>query len=254
MKLSKLKTILDALVPKSAGWDGATGERYSLQGDWPTDPEIESILYCVTPSEAIMQYAMARGYDAVISHHPYQIAGYIPQFIYHTALDCVPGGLNDWWADMFLQKELSVRTNFDGNLGRVIQLRDPTSIESIIRKTKSAAGIVGEIWSEDPDQEVSSICICTGLGGMVTKEAAESRADLYITGELCAPAEESGFKHVIETGHTISESRSGWEFFSRRLPITVGRAPEALDKFADEIFLLDPFGKSLTLDDYGDDF
>jgi putative NIF3 family GTP cyclohydrolase 1 type 2 len=81
-------------------------------------------------------------------------------------------------------------------------------------------------------EQISSVVICTGLGGMVIDQAAASKADCYITGELFSSSvKEYGFKAVIEVGHTLTEF-IGVDLFRSLLPaLQIDSAPLKIDYF-----------------------
>ena len=227
MKLDKIIEILTTAIPYSESW---VQENYGPQNIKSKKKEVKKILYCVTATQEVMRYFKSNNYDLLISHHPYVAYG-VPQLIFHTALDCCKGGLNDMWA-----KYLGVQnsTHFDKNLGDVGSI-DEISFEDLIKKIETFIGhkIIGLKYSNG--QPIKSVVICTGLGGMVISEAAATKADCYITGELYSTdVKEFNFKAVIEVGHTLSEFM-GVHLFRKLLPdLTIDSAPLEIDYFGVE--------------------
>jgi putative NIF3 family GTP cyclohydrolase 1 type 2 len=233
MKASDVIEMCLKRIPPTNTWSGTEGEPYGAF-HVPPQLEIKRVLYCVTPTPKVVKYFKDQGYDLLISHHPY-ITG-VPQLIFHTALDCVKGGLNDMWAD-----HLGLVTNkrFNDNLGPYGEI-EPISFEDLVYKIKDfAGGLKGHVYkSPSAPEVVSSIAICTGLGGMVTNLARSSKVDCYIIGENIASPEGSGFNFLIEIGHTLSE-RIGGKLFEEILNphgIQVDIAPLDIDVFGTEIF------------------
>lgn len=124
------------------------------------------------------------------------IAVYCP----HTAVDAVPGGLNDWLADM-LSVDLpgSKRTvaeptsspppaGFEGaGYGRVVEFSDAVSVIDLVRKAAKGLGGLEYVQVAAPKQadvrslKVNSVAVCAGSGYDVLKN---SGADMIVTGEM----------------------------------------------------------------------
>lgn len=221
-----IHTLTDA-IPKTAEW--ARGEPY---GPYNTDSvsSVRKILYCVTPTGEVVEFFKKNNYDVLISHHP-MIVG-VPQLIFHTALDCCDGGLNDQWRDAL---QLKNARHFDGTLGWFGSI-SPTHIEDLVAAAEKFMGqkVIGQIYAKH--LLIKSVVICTGLGGMVTDLARKTGADCYLLGEACEPAAEMGFNAVIETGHTRSE-QIGINLIKQHLPgIQVDLAPTPEDHFGRECY------------------
>ena len=85
--------------------------------------------------------------------------------------------------------------------------------------------MIGDLYSTQ--SEINSVVICTGLGGMVNDLALKSNADCYILGQGVRPARFTGFRNVIEMGHTLSE-RIGYECIKgliKDLPVQIDIIP-----------------------------
>ena len=194
--------------------------------------EVNSVLYCVTPTTEVLELFKNENYDLLISHHP--MITDVPQLIFHTALDCCEGGLNDMFADHLGIKN---RKHFDKTLGWYGEI-EPITVDELGKKViELTRGFVGEAYAKNGyDQIVKSVVICTGLGGIVAGEALRSGADCYITGEMMCSGEESGFDAVLETGHTRSEW-IGVNLFKKLLEsegVEVDGAPVGLDYYGHE--------------------
>jgi putative NIF3 family GTP cyclohydrolase 1 type 2 len=94
--------------------------------------------------------------------------------------------------------------------------------------------VIGQTYSEI--EQIESVVICSGLGGLVTDLARKTKADCYILGEATQSAESMGFKAVIEIGHTLSE-QMGINVIKAALPeLQVDCAPTPADRFGREVF------------------
>lgn len=227
MKAHEVIQILTAAIPQEDTW--GSKEAY---GPYNVDPSsgVRKILYCVTPTPEVVSYFKKNKYDLLISHHPFPTN--VPQLIFHTALDCCKGGLNDQWATALGIKNPE---HFDRNLGWAGQI-EPISFQNLCKKIESFTErkILGQAVSKK--SMIESVVVCSGLGGLVLDTALKTKADCYILGEALWDAKKSGFNAVIETGHTNSEW-IGIHLFRKLLPqVTIDLAPETIDYFGDETY------------------
>jgi putative NIF3 family GTP cyclohydrolase 1 type 2 len=218
---------LTRAIPKSAEW--SHGEPY---GGYNIDSksDIQKILYSVTPTNEVIEYFEEHEYDLLVSHHPFMTD--VPQAIFHTALDCCEGGLNDQWRDALGVLDAK---HFDGTLGWYGRI-EPCSFKSLVKRCEAFIGhkVIGQTYSEI--EQIESVVICSGLGGLVTDLARKTKADCYILGEATQSAESMGFKAVIEIGHTLSE-QMGINVIKAALPeLQVDCAPTPADRFGREVF------------------
>jgi len=241
MKAIELIKICTAAIPQEVEW--SKGELYGPYDVNPTS-DIRKVLYCVTPTKQVVDYFQEGGYDILISHHPYKANRFhsgkyenVPQLIFHTALDCCEGGLNDMWKDFLGVKDAQ---HFDGTLGWYGKI-DPLPFDQLVEKVRGfSGGVDGLVISEK--KIIESVVICTGLGGMVFDIARNTGADCYITGQLTHTTK--GIPAIIETGHTHSEA-IGVLLFKRLLEpmgVIVEGAPKSIDIFGDE-FMGNPNGE-----------
>lgn len=228
MKAKDLKELLYKAIPDSESW--SSGESYGAY-NVDDDLEVNNVLYCVTATTEVQEYFRKGNFDLLISHHPCHADDDIPHMIFHTALDCCEGGLNDMWRDALGVKNAK---HFDENLGWSGDI-DPIPFNELVDKVKAFAGdVIGQTYTTK--EVISSVVICSGLGGLVVDQASKSGADCYITGEMTRSADKSGLPAVIETGHTLSEW-IGIYFFEKLLTplgIKVSGAPMDIDYFGGE--------------------
>jgi len=238
MQLGKLVEVCHAGIPQSSTWRGTAGEQYGGPfGVSDMDKDIRRVLYSVTHSVGVEHYAMLNAYDLTISHHP-ATSWRLPHLVYHTALDCCEGGLNDMWAAAI---GMTTHNHFDENLGAVGRIA-PTSILNLVESCRKFSGdIIGALKSDG--QPIQSVVICTGLGGMVLDTVESWGPDCYITGQLIHDPRHSSIPNVIEIGHTLSE-RCGITMFEKLLRphgVTVDSVPLSMDVFGGETY----FGNSV---------
>lgn len=210
MKASEVVDRLITRAPQSDSWIVEPYGAYLVDGN----AEVSKVLYCVTPTKAVVDHFLENKYDLLVSHHPFVIG--VPQVILHTALDCCPGGMNDQWRDAMGIKDAK---HFDKNLGWYGDI-DPTTFNDLVTKVEAFVGFpLG--WRHcdfGEDNFVKSVVICSGLGGLVENQAHATGAECYITGQLTHDPAYSHFSAIIEVGHTISESKPGYNLIKSTLP------------------------------------
>jgi len=199
MRMIDAVNALVARVPWSDTW--AYSEPYGPYNvKWAE--EVKRALYCVTPTNAVVAQFKAEGYDLLVSHHPYVVG--VPQVVLHTALDCCRGGMNDQWRDALGIKDAK---HFDENLGWYGEIEPATLEELVAKATAFTDKPIGYVYSDV--EKISSVVVCSGLGGMVEREARRTGADCYVLGEVSSEPCYSTFQAMIEMGHTISEYKPG---------------------------------------------
>lgn len=229
MKAANVVNALCARIPFNQSWCREAWGPYNV------DPEatVERVLFCVTPTLEVKDHFHKEGYDLLVSHHPFQCG--VPQVILHTAMDCCPGGLNDQWRDALGVKNAR---HFDRNLGWYGQI-EPKSVEELSAQCSKFMGgdPIGVIYTEV--EQINSVVICSGLGGMVHNKAYNNtHADCYIVGEMTTDPLASRFPAMIETGHTLSEYAPGLKLIRSILEphVPVDGAGFEIDRFADEVY------------------
>lgn len=228
MNQAQVADILKKRVPYRDSWvEEPHGEFFIKSHD-----EVTKVLYCVTPTDKVVQQFKDEKYDMLVSHHPYIVK--VPQVILHTAMDCCQGGLNDQWRDAVGIKEAK---HFDRNLGWYGKI-DPINPDDFYMKVRDFIGAapIGAVYCDK--EHIESVVVCSGLGGMVHREALASGADCYILGQATSNPMDSDFPAMIEVGHTLSEYSTGLKIVKNTLEphgIIVHGADLKYDKFGSEI-------------------
>lgn len=147
-----------------------------------------------------------KGLKSVNIHDPQQrillqlaqknIAVYCP----HTAVDAIPGGLNDWLADMLCLPEGDIAravaqptsapppSGFEGSgYGRTIEFAQPVLVTELVRRLAQGLGGLKYVMVAAPQQpapstrRVRSAAVCAGSGWDVLKDC---QVDVLVTGEM----------------------------------------------------------------------
>lgn len=203
----------------------------ALSADWDNDGimccadldrEVRRALFVLDINRQALEYAVAGGFDAILSHHPLifrplkaVLPGIIPALLangisamsYHTRLDAAPGGVNDALAEMLGLEDCAV---FAEGCGRIGTLRDACAQAEFAallrRKTGCAALKLGS-----GGREVHRVAVVSGSGGDYIGEAAALGADTFCSGEIgyhrMADAADAGM-NAFEIGHDASENHA----------------------------------------------
>jgi putative NIF3 family GTP cyclohydrolase 1 type 2 len=236
MKMSDLIRVAKSACPEDVAW--TRREPYGEHNIFDYNQTVKKVLYCVTPTPHVIDFFETYQYDLLISHHPFPSG--VPQLIFHTALDCCEGGLNDQWRDHLELK--APYKHFDGTLGWYGEIA-PLPFQELVKKVAQFSGsktIDGEIYCDQPDRIIKSVVICSGLGGMVNELALATGADCYVIGEKVQSGRSSGFKALIETGHTNSEWMGVLLFQKILRGVQVDLVPQEFDYFGRETIAKKP--------------
>ncbi len=115
-------------------------------------------------------------------------------------------------------------------LGRVGAWPDPRPFSQVIAEIKEIFGVeTVQVWG-DPPRQVQRLALCSGSGGDLLAAAAESGAQVYLTGEIRHHQAIPAYKGlaVAAVGHYISEAIF-MEPWSRQLANLFAEAGLALD-------------------------
>lgn len=230
--LGRVCEILQSLAPASLAeeWDNVG----LLLEPFRPHP-VRNLLLTIDFSEPVCEEAIRRDCQLVISYHPPVFGGLLrltqeverqrivlrsvqaglAVYSPHTALDSAEGGVNDWLCQAFGPAETEPVRDLPGHegrrevgLGRLLQLRRPVLLRSLLPRIKKHLGITGLQVAAAPRhrrEPIATVALCAGAGGSVL---AGARADLLFTGEMrhhdVLAAVRDG-RSVILGGHTHTE-------------------------------------------------
>jgi len=205
-------------------------EEYDNAGFQAGNPqtEVSGVLVSLDITEAVIDEAIAKGCNLVISHHPLifrplrQVCGLSWQqrcvekalkagiclYSAHTNLDNAPQGVNRRIAQCIgLQglKPLVENANgsWSGIIGSLPRSEARTTFLQRLQKTFEAKGL--QFCGED-GPEILTVALCGGAGNFLLDEAKENGADCFITGELrYHDWFEAGNMLLVQLGHYESE-------------------------------------------------
>ena len=204
----KIKQVLSALeqfapLPLQESWDNA-GLQIGL-----TEAEVSGALLCLDVNEQILDEAIRKGCNLVVSHHPLLFRGlkqvgdanYVQRCVVkaikhdiavvsmHTNMDNAPGGVNWKIAErlgltncrFFAQKQVGDIEAGSGVLG---ELENPMEARAFIQLVKERFGVACAQCNELLQHPVGRVAICGGAGDFLLDEAIAQGADAFITGEM----------------------------------------------------------------------
>ena len=204
----KIKEVLSALerfapLPLQESWDNA-GLQVGL-----TETEVSGALLCLEVNERIVDEAIRKGCNLIVSHHPLLFRGlktisdltdvqrtvmkvienHLCVVSMHTNMDNAKGGVNYRIAEklglsdvrFFAPKQVD---GIEAGSGVTGLLPDPMAADDFVLAVKKAFGVECAMCNELLRRPVHRVAICGGAGDFLLDEALKTGADAFITGEM----------------------------------------------------------------------
>ena len=205
--------------------------------------EVNKILFCLDVTEKVVQKAIDKNIDLIISHHPVIFSGLkritnetlhgrkllklmenkIAVYSIHTNADFAINGLNDFIMDKLNlngEKIIYNEQKFDdynpikrkmehvhGGLARIKVLNKEMKLGDLLERIKDSLGISYVRYVGDKNAYVHKIGLVTGGGSSFLHDVAD-KIDVFLTGDLryheALDALEDG-KILVDVGHFESE-------------------------------------------------
>lgn len=167
---------------------------------------IKGIVLCLDVTEEAIDFAIQKGANLIIAHHPLIFFGLkkisyddyftgkiakaikneITIYAAHTNIDALEGGLNQYVFRKLgfeSQKKLEYLPDGRSGFGDIVQIA-PIRIKDIINVIKKNLDLNHVIFYGDQEKEVKKICLLTGSGAEFIKDCIKEGVDLYITGDI----------------------------------------------------------------------
>lgn len=177
-----------------------------LQAGLPS-MEVGRVLVCLDVTEEIVDEAIERGCNMILSHHPLifkplkQISGLSYQqrccikaikndiaiYSAHTSLDNAPGGVNYKIASIIGLDNLSFLSPLEGREGGsgvIGSLPEPMNDGDFVRMLAERFGVKCVRHSRLVGKTVSKVAICGGAGAFLAADARNAGADCFVSGEF----------------------------------------------------------------------
>ena len=192
-----------APLPLQKSWDNA-GLQVGL-----TETEVSGALLCLDVNERIVDEAVRKGCNLIVSHHPLLFRGlktisdltdvqrtvmkvienHLCVVSMHTNMDNAKGGVNFRIAEklglsdieFFASKQVD---GIEAGSGVTGLLTDPMAADDFVLAVKKAFGVECAMCNELLRRPVRKVAICGGAGDFLLDEALKAGADAFITGEM----------------------------------------------------------------------
>jgi dinuclear metal center YbgI/SA1388 family protein len=196
--------------------------------------ETRSLLLGLDPSMALLEEAISRGADTLITHHPCifrplpavnvttpggaflerALARKINVIACHTNFDSAASGVSDALAarlnltTLHPLRPVELSGNDNTGLGRIGNYPTPLSFSAFMACLYDALAIETVQIAGTPPQQIKTVALCGGSGSDLAEEALRQGADIYLSAEIkhstARWAEESGLC-VIDGTHYATE-------------------------------------------------
>jgi len=204
----KIKEVLSALerfapLPLQESWDNA-GLQVGL-----TETEVSGALLCLDVNESIIDEAIRKGCNLIVSHHPLlfrglkQISGndYVQRCVVkaikndicvismHTNMDNALGGVNFKMAEKMgatvRGERGEERETKDEKISMVVaELPEPMAAADFVQLLKQTFGVACCMCNELLQRPIKTVAICGGAGDFMLPDAVAAGADAFVTGEM----------------------------------------------------------------------
>ena len=205
-----------------------------LREEWDNDgimcatdltSEVNSVLVTLDVTEEVVDYAISRNFDLIVSHHPLifkpvssiteenhvtrklikLITNNVTVFSFHTRADKVSGGVNDLLANAL--GLCDVKPFGSDMLGRIGTLTEERGLEEFADDVKIQLG-ADTVRYSDAYNSVKRVAVVGGDGKDYVKAAIEAGADTYLSGRIgynvMEEASDMGI-NLVEAGHYFTE-------------------------------------------------
>ena len=204
----KIKDVLSALerfapLPLQEDFDNA-GLQLGL-----TETELSGALLCLDVTEKIVDEAISKGCNLIVSHHPLlfhplkQIsdADYVQRIVIkaiqnsiavismHTNMDNAKGGVNFKIAEKMNLRKVrffchKIVDGVECGSGVIGEFEEPKAADDFIIDLKKAFDVESVQCNQLLRREIKSVAICGGAGSFLINDAIAEGADAFITGEM----------------------------------------------------------------------
>ena len=204
----KIKEVLSALerfapLPLQEDWDNA-GLQVGL-----TEAEASGALLCLDVNERIVDEAIQKGCNVIVSHHPLLFrslktisdADYVQRTVVkairnnitilsmHTNMDNARGGVNFKMAEKLglTNVEFFCAKNVDGiecGSGVIGEYSEPIAADDFVIGVKRAFDVECAQCNELLRRPIRKVAICGGAGDFLLPQAVKAGADAFVTGEM----------------------------------------------------------------------
>ena len=190
-----------------------------------TERDIQSVLLTTDITEDVVNEAIVRGCQLIVSHHPLlfhglkQVCGQTPQariveqairhhiaiYSAHTSLDVASNGINTRLARKLQLADLAFLT--EEHLGVIGHLPQTVTYEQFLASVRDTLDTTYIRYTRPAKQMIETVALCGGSGAEFIEEAIAQDADVYLTAD-CKYHEfqdADGRIGLVDIDHWISE-------------------------------------------------
>jgi dinuclear metal center YbgI/SA1388 family protein len=172
--------------------------------------EVGSLLFGLDPSLSLLDEAISRGIDTIITHHPCifrplpavnlttpdgiflerALANKVNVIACHTNFDRAEAGVSDALASLLGLEELRPLRQIAGSknertgLGRIGTYDKPLSFSDFMQRLSQTVASENVQLAGTQPVAIHSVALCGGSGSDLAEEAYKQHADIYISAEI----------------------------------------------------------------------
>ena len=227
MKIAEVTKLIEDFAPLSIqeSWDNAGMQVGNSQA------EATGALLCLDVTEAIVEEAVKKGINLIITHHPLLFRGLksitgktivervvikaiksdVTIYSAHTNMDSAWGGVSHLIAKKIGLENVEVLCPQSGNaevgLGVVGNLQHIENALEFMDRVKKVFAVKTVRYSGDVSKPIRRVAICGGAGSEFVRDAMDCDADVLITGDIKYHEFMSGSEGLllVDIGHYESE-------------------------------------------------
>lgn len=204
MQINKITELIENFAPLEIqeDWDCSGWQIYF-------EKDIKKILLCLSITENIINQAVEKNCDMIISHHPLFFIPFgfnknIPIYSAHTNLDKTDGGTTDALIEV-LELSEAQKTSKGGFL-RLVELKKKIQLEDFIELLKAKLNIDNLRGVNNLNKtKIYKIAFCAGSGADFIHEADKIGAQIFVTGDVKYHQALESNVIIIDVGHFESE-------------------------------------------------
>ena len=221
MKISNIADLIEASFPLHYAFEHDNVGL--IVGD--ADTEITGILTTCDVDMGVVEEAIAKGCNLIVSHHPIMfspinritestpeqkfirkmIQSNIALYSAHTNLDAGVGGINDLMASMLGMEDTKVvdvvceDERGTHGFGRMCKLKSRITLKELMDKVVAAFGADGLRYAGNPDAIIKTVAINTGGGASILNDCIAKGCDVFITGDI----KYNGYRDAVDCGMCV---------------------------------------------------
>lgn len=206
MKITNIIDLIENFAPLE------TQESWDCSG-WIIDAQkdVKKILLCLSVTENIINQAVEKNCDMIISHHPLfgvplNFNKGISIYCAHTNLDKAEGGTTDTLIELLGFNKAQKIPNSPNSFLRLIELENEMPLEDFINLLKSKLNLSNiRIVNNLNKKTIKKLAFCAGSGMDLISEAESNKADIFVTGDVKYHQALESNVIIADVGHFESE-------------------------------------------------